>query len=102
MEAGLDEIVERLERAVEPAAAGTRLDAWHAGAFPDLCRSRAKALILARRVAIGGATIVELKRPVKPGETVTLDLPAPEPAEPEGEAIPLTVVDEDSYLIVID
>ncbi len=102
MEAGLDDILERVERTVEPAAAGTRLDAWLAGAIPDLSRSRAKALILAGRVAIGGATIVEPKRPVKPGEVITLDLPAPEPAEPKGEAIPLTVVYEDADLIVID
>ena len=79
-----------------------RLDAWLAGAVADLSRSRAKALIVDGSVAIGGATIVEPKRPVKPGECVTIDLPPPVPAEPEPESIPLDVVYEDNDLIVID
>ena len=79
-----------------------RLDAWLAGAVADLSRSRAKALIAGGSVAIGGATIEEPKRPVKPGERVTVDLPPPVPAEPEAEAIPLDVVYEDDDLIVID
>ena len=82
--------------------AGRRLDAWLAGAVPDLSRSRAKALIAGGAVAIGGATIEEPKRPVKPGERVVVALPAPVPAEPEGEAIPLEVVYEDDALIVVD
>ena len=87
---------------VDEADAGTRLDTWLAGAVPDLSRSRAKALITGGSVAIGGATIDEPKRPVKPGELVVLELPPPLPAEPEGEAIPLEVLYEDDALIVID
>lgn len=79
-----------------------RLDSWLAGAVADLSRSRAKALITEGSVAIGGATIEEPKRPVKPGETVVVTLPPPVPAEPEGEEIPLDVVYEDDDLIVID
>ena len=82
--------------------AGMRLDAWLAGAVADLSRSRAKALITEGSVAIGGATIEEPKRPVKPGETVVVMVPPPLPAEPAGEAIPLDVVYEDDELIVID
>ena len=79
-----------------------RLDAWLAGAIADLGRNRAKKLIVEGRVAVGGRTIVEPKRPVKPGECVTVDLPPPEPAEPAAEAIPLAIVYEDDDLIVID
>ena len=79
-----------------------RLDAWIAGQLPDLGRNRAKRLIQDGRVAIGGRTIVEPKRPVKPGETVVIDLPPPEPAAPAAEAMPLDVVYEDDALIVID
>jgi 23S rRNA pseudouridine1911/1915/1917 synthase len=92
----------RIAVTVGDGDAGQRLDAWLAGAVPDLSRSRAKALIAGGSVAIGGATIEEPKRPVKPGETVTIDLPPPVPAEPAGEAIPLAVVYEDDALIVID
>src|SRR5207244_9330593 len=36
------------------------------------------------------------------GETVTVAVPAPEPAEPSGESIPLDIVFEDDAIIVID
>ena len=79
-----------------------RLDAWLSRQIADLGRNHAKRLILDGRVAIGGRTIVEAKRPVKPGEIVVVDMPPPSPAEPEAEVIPLDVVYEDDALIVID
>jgi 23S rRNA pseudouridine1911/1915/1917 synthase len=97
-----DDGVEHVELIVAKADAGARLDAYLAGAVADLSRSRAKSLILEGHVSIGGATIVEPKRPVKSGEFLTVTLPPPEPAIPEGEAIPLSVVFEDDDLIVID
>jgi RNA polymerase sigma factor (sigma-70 family) len=39
---------------------------------------------------------------VKAGEVLTVLVPPPEPAEPEGEAIPLTILHEDDQVIVID
>ena len=95
-------LLRRVELVVADEKAGARLDAFVAGALPDLGRNRAKRLILDGRVTIGGRTIVEAKRPVKPGETVAVELPPPEKAEPEGEAIALTVIHEDDDLIVID
>ncbi|MCB1488526.1 MAG: RluA family pseudouridine synthase, partial [Bauldia sp.] len=92
----------RVEVVVDEAENGARLDAYLARAVADLSRNRAKALIVSGMVAIGGATIEEPKRPVKPGERITVTLPPPEPAEPEGEDIALDVVYEDSDLIVID
>jgi 23S rRNA pseudouridine1911/1915/1917 synthase len=92
----------RVELTAAPEADGTRLDAYLAGAVADLSRSRAKALILDGQVAIGGRTIVEPKRPVKPGDHVVVTLPPPEPATPAPEAIPLDVVYEDDDLIIID
>jgi 23S rRNA pseudouridine1911/1915/1917 synthase len=92
----------RVEVTVGEGEAGMRLDAWLAGAVADLSRSRAKALITEGSVAIGGATIEEPKRPVKPGERVVVRVPPPVPAEPKGEEIPLEVVYEDDDLIVID
>ena len=73
--------VSRIEVTVGDDDAGQRLDAWLAGAVPDLSRSRAKALIAGGSVAVGGATIEEPKRPVKPGDRVTVALPPPVPAE---------------------
>lgn len=68
----------------------------------DLSRSRIQSLIRAGQVGVDGRTIVEPKYRVNAGETLVLELPAPEPAEPEAEDIPLSVVFEDEHLIVID
>jgi len=87
---------------VPPSAAGTRLDAFIAGAVADLSRVRAKSLILGGKVTIGGATIVEPRRTVKSGDRVELAVPPPLPAAPEAEQIPLDIVYEDDDLIVID
>jgi 23S rRNA pseudouridine1911/1915/1917 synthase len=91
-----------IDLVVAPEAAGQRLDAYLASVVPDMSRSRLKTLIEAGRVSIGGATIVEAKKAVNSGDRIHLSLPEPEPAEPEGEDIPLDVVYEDDDLLVID
>ena len=91
-----------VEVEVSPEAAGTRLDVFLAGAGADLSRSRAKTLIQGGHVMIGGATVVEPKRPVNAADRVRIALPSPEPAAPQAEAIPLSIVYEDDYLVVVD
>ena len=93
---------EHIELIVATADAGTRLDSYLAGAVADLSRSRAKGLIQEGHVSIGGATIVEPKRPVKSGDQLRVTLPPPAPAIPTAENIPLTIVYEDDELVVID
>lgn len=85
-----------------PESAGTRLDAFLAGAVADQSRSRLKSLIKDGQVTIGGATVVEPKHPVNAGDVAIVTLPQPVPPEPEGEPIPLAIVYEDDALIVID
>ena len=87
---------------VAPAAAGGRLDRVLAAAITDLSRSRLKALILAGEVSIGGRTIRDPGYRVNVGDVVTVAIPPPEPAEPEGQDIPLDIVFEDEAMIVID
>jgi 23S rRNA pseudouridine1911/1915/1917 synthase len=82
--------------------AGQRLDRVLAARIPSLSRSRLKALILDGQIKVAGRTIRDPNTPVKSGDTVSVTLPAPEPAKPAGEAIPLTIVYEDDSLIVID
>jgi 23S rRNA pseudouridine1911/1915/1917 synthase len=84
------------------ADAGGRLDRVLAAGIPDLSRSRLKALILAGEVAIGGRTILDPDHRVNAGDQLTVDIPAPEPAEPAAEDILLNVVFEDDTIIVID
>jgi 23S rRNA pseudouridine1911/1915/1917 synthase len=88
--------------AVEADQAGFRLDRFLAANFADLSRSRLQALIGEGAVFRAGATIRDGNTRVKPGETYEVRMPAPAPAEPQGQDIPLNVVYEDKDLIVID
>jgi 23S rRNA pseudouridine1911/1915/1917 synthase len=90
------------ELVVAAEEAGSRLDRVLAQRVAELSRSRHKALILAGRVAIDGATIRDPGHRVNAGGTIRLDLPPPENAEIGPENIPLKVVFEDDDLIVID
>jgi 23S rRNA pseudouridine1911/1915/1917 synthase len=79
-----------------------RLDRFLSEQLPQLSRTRVQTLIRQGRVSLGGATIVDAKYRVKPGERFALDLPPAIPAEPRAETIALDVVYEDDALIVID
>ncbi|MBL8564263.1 MAG: RluA family pseudouridine synthase [Hyphomicrobiaceae bacterium] len=82
--------------------AGKRLDAVLAAALAELSRSRVQALIRDGAVSCGGRTIGEANARVKSGEVYEVTVPAPVPAGPESQDIPLDVVYEDEHLIVID
>jgi 23S rRNA pseudouridine1911/1915/1917 synthase len=81
---------------------GARLDRVLAAHVTGLSRSRLKALILSGRVAMDGHTIRDPGIHVNAGTEITVSVPAPEPAEPQAEAIPLDIVYEDADLIVLD
>ncbi len=85
-----------------PEQAGFRLDRFLAAALPDVSRSRLKALIETGAVCRGTATIGDASTRVKQGESYAVTIPPPAPALPLGEDIPLSVVYEDTDLIVID
>jgi 23S rRNA pseudouridine1911/1915/1917 synthase len=91
------------QETVEIAAehAGQRLDRVLA-AGTALSRTRLKALILDGAVTIGGRTIRDPGYRVNAGETVAVDVPEPEAAEPEGENIPLDIVFEDDEIVVLN
>jgi 23S rRNA pseudouridine1911/1915/1917 synthase len=87
---------------VAPAAAGDRVDAWLAGAWPDLSRSRLQGLIGAGQLSADGVVVTHAKEKPRAGVLYELTLPPPAPAAPRPEAIPLTIVFEDEHLIVVD
>jgi 23S rRNA pseudouridine1911/1915/1917 synthase len=93
---------DRREVTVGAAEAGKRLDRLLAERLDDLSRSRLKGLIEAGMVSAGGATIDEPSTRVKPGQTFAIVVPETVEAEPEGQALALAVVYEDSHIIVID
>ncbi|MBU3888238.1 RluA family pseudouridine synthase [Methylosinus sporium] len=91
---------------VPPEAAGARLDRFLAErpelVAAHLSRTRLKALIEDGRLTIGGGAARDASRRLAAGDSVTLAVPPPEPAEPQPENIPLNVVFEDAHLLVVD
>ena len=83
------------------ADAGGRVDAFLTHAFSDLSRARIQGLIGQGRLHRDGALVAAASEKVRAGRYV-LELPPPEPAAPEPEDIPLSIVFEDAHLAVID
>ncbi len=88
---------------VAESEVGMRLDRFVVQRLPTISRSRIQALIAAEIVTING-------KPAKAGwtlavgdvVTVPVDAAPPAPAMPAAEQIPLTIVYEDQFLLVID
>ena len=90
---------ERTEHPVE--SGGERLDVFLAGQRSDLSRSRIRRLIDDGHVTVDGRPGKASTR-LSAGQTVTLEVPPPAPADLEPWDAPLSVVFEDEHLIVID
>ncbi|WP_428664025.1 RluA family pseudouridine synthase [Reyranella sp.] len=87
----------------DQSATGERLDRALAVALPTLTRSRVKALIESRRVALAdGTTVEEPSRKVKTGDQFVVDVPEPEAPTPQPQAIDLEILYEDSDLLVLN
>jgi 23S rRNA pseudouridine1911/1915/1917 synthase len=87
--------------AVDEAGAGERLDRWLAERLPGTSRARLQAIIAKGGVDVDGRAARPSLR-LKAGQTVSVRIPAPEPALPLPEDIPLAVVYEDRHLLVVD
>ncbi len=82
-------------------ASGLRLDVWLARRLPSQSRARLQALIGEGHVLVEGAPSRPSER-LRPGQTVIVHLPPPARALPEPEDIPLVVVHDDPYLLVVN
>jgi len=102
MQGSSEKTTGKLEVTVAGDEGSVRLDRVLAARHPDLSRSRLKGLILAGSVTVGTAEIRDPAYHVVRGDTITIDLPEPVAAEPEGEDIALDIVFEDQDIIVID
>ena len=88
-------------RATE-ADGGERLDRFLASRLSEMSRSRLKTLIEAGTVTCDGSVIRLPSAAVRPGAIYTVALPPTIPATPQGQALDLAILYEDSDLIVID
>ncbi len=93
--------MENLERTVEAAGDGRRLDVLLAEAS-GLTRSRVDSLIADGLCAVDGRPVLKAGSVPRPGTAVTLTVPAPKPAEPQPEDIPIRVLYQDNDLAVVD
>jgi 23S rRNA pseudouridine1911/1915/1917 synthase len=97
------DVAPSLQEVVVPQeAAGERLDKFLSEAFPALSRSRIKHLIEAARVYRDGVKEMNVSAKVKAGTHYRIEVPPPEPAEPQAENIPLSILYEDAHVLVVD
>ena len=89
------------EHRAPPEARGERVDQYLARAFPDLTRSRIHGLIEDGHVLSDGQAAKPARR-LRGGELLVLHIPAPVPAVPLAEELPLAVLHEDRDLVVVD
>jgi len=92
----------RLVTTAPPEASGERVDRYLATAFPDLSRSRVKALIEAGHATRDGIAFREPAEPVRPGATYELAPPPPVPAANQPQAMDLEILFEDRDLLVLN
>ena len=93
-----------IELEVAPEHDGLRLDTFLAAVLPDRSRSFIQKLIKDGHVAAPGGRGKPLRASttVQPGQRFTVTLPEPEPASAVAEDLPLTILYEDTDLVVID
>jgi 23S rRNA pseudouridine1911/1915/1917 synthase len=86
---------------VGPEHDGLRLDNFLTALLPDCSRSRIQKLIKDGHVlAPGGAP--RASSTVHEGQTFDVHLPAPAPATPEPEDLPLRIIYQDADIVVLD
>jgi len=81
---------------------GSRLDAFIGCNTDELSRSYAVKLIEKGSVKVNGSAVTSKKHSVSSGDTVTIEIPEPEPLSIEAENIPLEIVYEDADVAVIN
>jgi 23S rRNA pseudouridine1911/1915/1917 synthase len=80
---------------------GTRLDRFLVSVLPEHSRSQIQRLIKDGHVRVGGRE-AKANQPVKVGQQIAVEIPAPVDPVPQAEALPLPILYQDSDLIVVD
>jgi 23S rRNA pseudouridine1911/1915/1917 synthase len=93
--------METIELTFPSGAEPERLDAFISRSVPDLTRSAALRLIEGGHATVNGKSQKPSLK-LKGGETITIVIPPPVPAQPQAEDIPLEVLYEDGDVVVIN
>lgn len=86
---------------VDPGQGRVRLDKYLANHLAAITRSQLQQLILAGEITVNGQPS-KASHLVSPGEVIQINIPPKLPSDLIPQDIPLRVVYEDAYLIVID
>lgn len=86
---------------VSPAESCRRLDTYLSSKIPSLTRSQIKRLIEEGNVLVDGRP-VKAAAPIRGGEEIRVFIPPPKEISLEAEAIPLDIIYEDKYIIVLN
>jgi 23S rRNA pseudouridine1911/1915/1917 synthase len=93
---------EKLTANVDPDQAGMRLDQVMSVLFPDFSRSRLQNWIKQGLVKVDGSTAMRPRDKVLGGELVELEAHLEDQVECHPQPIPLDILFEDDYLLVIN
>lgn len=91
-----------LEIKIDGAAAGERLDKYIALQHPSISRSQIQRLIATGHIKIKGIDRITPGLKIKAGHLIEISIPPPEPISIEPSPIPIHIVYEDSYMLVIE
>ncbi len=78
-----------------------RLDKYLASQLPSVTRAKLKRLIDEDYVTVDGVP-TKAGHALRPGETIVVNFPEPQPLDLQPESIPLDILYEDEYLLVVN
>jgi 23S rRNA pseudouridine1911/1915/1917 synthase len=79
-----------------------RLDKFLASQLPSVTRAKLKRLIDEEKVTVDGMVTNKAGHAIRAGQTIILHFPAPEKTDLEAEEIPLNIIYEDDFFIVVN
>ncbi|MEN2992593.1 MAG: RluA family pseudouridine synthase [Bacteroidia bacterium] len=94
-------LYEHYRLVVDEGQTPVRLDKYLAQRLTHLSRSRLQLAIETGLVQVDGLTVRPSTK-VRPGQTIQVRLPYPPPLDLQPEPIPLSIVYEDPYLLVVE
>jgi 23S rRNA pseudouridine1911/1915/1917 synthase len=90
-----------MQLTVESDYDGVRLDNFLTALLSDQSRSNIQRLIKEGHVT-GGSASLRPSTAVHAGQVYTIDIPPPAPSIPEPEELPLRIIYQDQYVVVLD
>ncbi|GAB4158883.1 MAG: RluA family pseudouridine synthase [Planctomycetota bacterium] len=99
--AQVEDCISEFSLVVPKTAAGMRLDAFLGQSLDEFSRSYLKKLIQQGLITIAGL-VPKPSRSVKPGEEIEIRIPTPESWDVVPQEIPISIVYEDSSIVVVN